>query len=169
MKTIKFIFSLLFIIAATSLSVRAQNNLNHPPPPLMILDNMQIDSVELSLIDPDDIAAIEILRDTNLLRPYGAPGKNGVVRIYSIEYAAKKYKTILSAVSETYKTRMTEVRTDTGFLYILRDKPLLNNPAGSLIYLNQDSIRSVEFIDRESCLKVYGATKSMGCIEIKMK
>ena len=135
----------------------------------MILDNTQIDSVELSLIDPDDIAAVEILRDTNLLRPYGAPGKNGVVRIYSIEYAAKKYKAILSGVSETYKARMEEFRTDTGFLYILRDKPLLNNPGGSLIYLNQDSIRSVEFIDREKCLQVYGSAKSMGCIEIKMK
>jgi len=169
MKNIKFIISLLFFLAATALSARAQNTLNHPPPPLMILDNMQIDSVELSLIDPDDIAAIEILRDTNLLRPYGAPGKNGVVRIYSIEYAAKKYKTILSAASETYKTRMTEVRNDSGFLYILRDKPLLNNPGGSLIYLNQDSILSVEFVDREKCLQVYGAAKSMGCIEIKMK
>jgi hypothetical protein len=150
-------------------SVQAQNGSENQVQPLVFLDGKVINSEAMNKINPDNIAAVEVIKDSALILPYGLPGKNGVILIYSIPFATKKYQQTLSQVSVEYQAKLAEVKSDTGFLYILREKPIMENPSGSLIYLKQDSIQSVEFTGRQQCLKTYGESRSKGCIVIKMK
>ncbi len=150
-------------------SAQAQNGSENQIQPLVFLDGKVISSEAMNKINPDNISAIEVIKDSALILPYGLPGKNGVILIYSIPFATKKYQQALSQASAEYQARLAEVKSDTGFLYILREKPLMENPGGSLFFLKQDSIQSVEFTSKQQCLKAYGESKSNGCIVIKMK
>lgn len=61
------------IICAPSRSV-----LNEP---LYILDGVVINSKQLSIINPNDIQEIKVLKDAQTTSPYGNKGKNGVIII----------------------------------------------------------------------------------------
>ncbi|MEI7725426.1 MAG: hypothetical protein WCK09_09995 [Bacteroidota bacterium] len=169
MKTPIFLLLMSTAFILIVFSAQAQNSSESQVHPLVFLDDKIISSEEMKQINADNISAVEVIKDSALIIPYGSPGKNGVIRIYSIKYATLKYQQVLSQVSAVYQSRLAQAKSDTGFLYILREQPLLTNPSGSLIYLKPDSIQSVEFTGRQQCLKTYGETKSNGCFVIKMK
>ncbi|KQW97474.1 TonB-dependent receptor plug domain-containing protein [Flavobacterium sp. Root420] len=61
------------IICAPSRSV-----LNEP---LYILDGVVINSKQLSIINPNDIQDIKVLKDAQATSPYGSQGRNGIIII----------------------------------------------------------------------------------------
>ncbi|MCL3780770.1 SusC/RagA family TonB-linked outer membrane protein [Prolixibacteraceae bacterium JC049] len=58
---------------------------NNVQEPLILIDNVEVDSRQISRLSPDDIASFSILKDAAATALYGARGGNGVVLITTKE------------------------------------------------------------------------------------
>ena len=67
--------------ANASIQIRGNNSISYGTAPLYVIDNIMIDGTDISTINPNDIASIEILKDASATALYGARGANGVVVI----------------------------------------------------------------------------------------
>ena len=66
--------------ADITVKVRGTNSINHGQEPVYVVDGMVVDQ-GLKLINPDDIASIEVLKDASSTALYGSRASNGVVVI----------------------------------------------------------------------------------------
>lgn len=73
----KKIFSFSLFLLLLSLSTSAQPDNNKP----LIVINGSISNIGLSLIDPNTIESVTVLKDQSTLAAYGELGKNGVILI----------------------------------------------------------------------------------------
>ena len=67
--------------ANASIQIRGNNSISYGTSPLYVIDNIMIDDTDISTVNPNDIASIEILKDASATALYGARGANGVVVI----------------------------------------------------------------------------------------
>ena len=67
--------------ANASIKIRGNNSISYGTTPLYVIDNIMIDDTDISTVNPNDIASIEILKDASATALYGARGANGVVVI----------------------------------------------------------------------------------------
>ena len=74
--------------------------------PLILIDNIEVTSKELSRLNPDDIASFSILKDASATALYGARGANGVVLVTTKEGENSKVK-----VSLRYETSLSTPTT----------------------------------------------------------
>lgn len=63
------------------ISIRGNNSLTQDNSPLYVIDGFPIESANNSLINPDDIETIDVLKDASATAIYGARGANGVIII----------------------------------------------------------------------------------------
>lgn len=97
---------------ASSIQLRGQNSLytdgSHNSP-LIILDGMQFNG-ELSEINPDDIAAIDVLKDASSAAIYGAKAASGVIIITTKKgKQGKPVVTVTANISANTKSAFREV------------------------------------------------------------
>lgn len=97
---------------SSSIQLRGQNSLytdgNHNSP-LIILDGMQFNG-ELSEINPDDIAAIDVLKDASSAAIYGAKAASGVIIITTKKgKEGKPVVTVSMNISANTKSAFREV------------------------------------------------------------
>lgn len=97
---------------SASIQLRGQNSLytdgNHNSP-LIILDGMQFNG-ELSEINPDDIAAIDVLKDASSAAIYGAKAASGVIIITTKKgQQGKPVVTVSANLSVNTKSAFREV------------------------------------------------------------
>lgn len=66
-----------------SIAVRGAVSLNASSEPLFIVDNVQVGSYQsaASLVDPNNIRSVEVLKDVASTQPYGMRGAGGVILI----------------------------------------------------------------------------------------
>ena len=55
--------------------------------PLILIDNNEVTTTELSRIQPDDIASFSIMKDATATALYGSRGANGVILVTTKEGA----------------------------------------------------------------------------------
>lgn len=67
--------------ANASIQIRGNNSISYGTTPLYVIDNIMIDDTDISTINPNDIASIEVLKDASATALYGARGANGVIVI----------------------------------------------------------------------------------------
>lgn len=60
--------------------------------PLILIDNIELTSADLSRLNPDDIASFSILKDATATALYGARGANGVILVTTKEGTEGKMK-----------------------------------------------------------------------------
>ncbi len=109
--------------AGTTIRIRGGNSIQASNEPLYVIDGF-IGGGNLTSINPDDIASIEILKDASATAIYGARGANGVVLITTKHGKAGK-----SNIS---------VDMYTGMQQLPREVPLLTGPQLA-VYLNERS------------------------------
>jgi TonB-linked SusC/RagA family outer membrane protein len=63
--------------------------------PLILIDNVEVSSTDLSKFHPDDIASFSILKDATATALYGARGANGVILVTTKEGSEGKVKVSL--------------------------------------------------------------------------
>lgn len=63
-----------------SIKIRGSNSIQYGQSPIFVVDNVMIDG-GFDMINPDDIATIDVLKDASATALYGARGANGVVVI----------------------------------------------------------------------------------------
>lgn len=83
--------------------VRGGNSITQDNSPLYIVDGIQVDNA-LSVIAPQDIASIDVLKDASTTAIYGARGANGVVIITTKaeERARRRSVTMALLAGESY-------------------------------------------------------------------
>lgn len=72
--------------------VRGVTTFGYKKDPLVLLDNNEISSAELSRIQPDDIASFSIMKDAAATALYGSRGANGVILVTTKEGAEGRAK-----------------------------------------------------------------------------
>ena len=117
--------------------------------PLFFLDENRISSSDMQKINPNDIAAIEVLKDTSALKIFGKEGKNGAIYITTINHAREKYIEFFKSKSSDYANIVQSIDDEINIVYILNNKILKRENAGDL-YLIDDS----NFIDLKVLNKV---------------
>ncbi|KAI4367742.1 TonB-dependent receptor P39 [Parabacteroides sp. ASF519] len=65
--------------------VRGVTTFGYKKDPLVLLDNNEISSSDLSKIQPDDIASFNIMKDAAATALYGSRGANGVILVTTKE------------------------------------------------------------------------------------
>lgn len=66
--------------AAADINIRGRNSITQSGSPLFIVDGVQVDNA-LTVISPQDIATIDVLKDAASTAIYGSRGSNGVILI----------------------------------------------------------------------------------------
>jgi TonB-linked SusC/RagA family outer membrane protein len=83
--------------AAMNIVIRGNNSVTQENSPLYVVDGFPMENPSNNIFNPEEIAAIEVLKDASATAIYGARGANGVILI-----TTKKGKTGAPAV--TYQT-----------------------------------------------------------------
>lgn len=67
--------------STSNVLVRGGNSITQSTAPLYVIDGFPLESSYSNMINPDDIASIEVLKDASSTAIYGARGANGVIMI----------------------------------------------------------------------------------------
>lgn len=64
-----------------SIKIRGNNSITYGTAPLYVVDNVMLEGTDISTIDPQNIASVDVLKDASATAIYGARGANGVIVI----------------------------------------------------------------------------------------
>ena len=81
----------------TSIRIRGTRSITASNEPLIIVDGVMDVVKDLSLINPDDIASISVLKDASATAIYGSQGANGVIMVTTKSASTSKPRIIISA------------------------------------------------------------------------
>lgn len=149
---------------SVSMRIRGTNSINGSSEPLYVVDGVQLsnsgginDISSLSIVNPNDIESVEVLKDASATAIYGARGANGVVLIttrrgksgktrvtydgyYGVQQVTKKMKMLNAAEfaqleNDTYHTNVYEDPASWGEGVdwqdlIFRDAPIQSHQIG---------------------------------------
>ncbi|RZF58324.1 SusC/RagA family TonB-linked outer membrane protein [Sphingobacterium corticibacterium] len=68
-----------------SIRIRGNRSINASNEPLYVVDGIPISAAEAAVLNPKDIASIEILKDASATAIYGSRGANGVILVTLVE------------------------------------------------------------------------------------
>lgn len=80
----------------TSIRVRGTRSINASNEPLIVVDGVMDVVKDLSLINPDDIASISVLKDASATAIYGSQGANGVIMVTTKSASTSKPRITIS-------------------------------------------------------------------------
>lgn len=122
---------------ATSIRIRGSNSVNTGSEPLYVIDGFPVYNDNdgssagatvgpatnaLSLLNPDDIVSMEVLKDASAAAIYGSRGANGVVLITTKQGQAGRNKFQLNAYYGSQKVRKTlDLLNATEFAQLVND------------------------------------------------
>lgn len=107
--------------------------------PLILIDNVELTSSDLSRLNPDDIASFSILKDAAATALYGARGANGVILVTTKEGQEGKVKLsfrLENSISAPSKN--TEVADPLTFMKLHNEAFRTRNPLAVLPYLDSE-------------------------------
>lgn len=110
---------------STSIKIRGNNSLTYGTNPIYVVDGMIMDG-GFDLINPNDIASIDVMKDAAATAIYGSRGANGVVIVTTKKGWGSKRRIAydgwygVQSISRKIKT------LDTKGLYELREKAIVN-------------------------------------------
>jgi TonB-linked SusC/RagA family outer membrane protein len=104
--------------------------------PLILIDNTELTSSDLSRLNPDDIASFSILKDATATALYGARGANGVILVTTKEGKQGKMKlTFRVENSFSAPTKDIDVADPITFMKLHNEAVRTRNPLAQLPYL----------------------------------
>lgn len=123
--------------------------------PLMFVDSVQIYRPAMESIKPDDVASINVYKDSTALAMYGDKGKNGVIYIETKAFSKQRVWNVLSAKSADYKRVFPTAEIDGEAVYIYNGSVLSDDDKGKLSTLTAGNLKSVTVINRKKLKKEY--------------
>lgn len=121
--------------------------------PIFFLDSIRVNRGVLSSYEPTEIASITVFKDTTAIRILGPEGKNGVIYIYTKDYAKSKYWDYLKSKSEDYIKAVPSVDKEKDVVYILDNKIMEKDFEGDLFNLDDNNFRDLKVIDKKTLKK----------------
>lgn len=132
----KRLYLLTLLIMVFSFSLIAQQNENDP----LVLINGKASIQDVSLIDPENVESLSVLKDQTALNLYGKAGKNGVILVETKDKPATDTSSEpLVVVNEEFYT-------------------------SDLNTIDTDDIESIEVIKGEKAKELYGILGKNGVI-----
>lgn len=121
-----------------SFFIRGVTTFGYKVDPLILIDNVEVATSELSRMQPDDIASFSIMKDATATALYGARGANGVILVTTksgVEGKAKvsvRYENSLSM--PTQEVKLADPIT---YMKLHNESVLTRDPLGILPYSQQ--------------------------------
>lgn len=104
--------------------------------PLILIDNVELTSSDLSRLNPDDIASFSVLKDATATALYGARGANGVILVTTKEGTEGKMKLSFRAESSfSSPSKEVELADPLTFMKLHNEAARTRNPGNALPYL----------------------------------
>jgi TonB-linked SusC/RagA family outer membrane protein len=114
--------------------------------PLILIDNVEVTTSELSRLHPDDIQSFSILKDATATALYGARGANGVVLVTTKEGKEGKIQVSVRAENSfSSPTKTIEMADPITYMRLANEAAIARNPLAELPYSNS----KIEYTMRE--------------------
>jgi TonB-linked SusC/RagA family outer membrane protein len=113
--------------------------------PLILIDNVEVTTHDLSRMHPDDIQSFSVLKDATATALYGARGANGVILVTTKE--GKEGKTNVSVRIEnsfSSPTREVELADPITYMRLANEAALTRNPLAQIAYSNDKLDNTVD-------------------------
>jgi TonB-linked SusC/RagA family outer membrane protein len=105
--------------------------------PLILIDNVEVTTHDLSRLHPDDIQSFSILKDATATALYGARGANGVILVTTKEGKEGKTKVSLRIENSfSSPTRKIELADPVTYMRLANEAALTRNPSAPIYYSN---------------------------------
>ncbi len=115
--------------------IRGVTTFGYKQDPLILIDNNEVTSTELSRIQPDDIASFSIMKDATATALYGSRGANGVILITTKEGTEGKAKmNIRFEESMSMPTQMIKLADPITYMELHNEAIRTRNPLQATPY-----------------------------------
>jgi TonB-linked SusC/RagA family outer membrane protein len=115
--------------------IRGVTTFGYKKDPLILIDNNESSTQELSRMQPDDIASFSILKDATATALYGARGANGVIMVSTKEGREGKAKiNIRYEEALSMPTQMVDLADPVTYMNLHNEAVKTRNPLGQAIY-----------------------------------
>jgi TonB-linked SusC/RagA family outer membrane protein len=105
--------------------------------PLILIDNVEVSTSELSRLHPDDIQSFSILKDATATALYGARGANGVVLVTTKEGREGQVQvSVRLENSLSSPTKTVEMADPITYMRLANEAAIARNPLAELPYSN---------------------------------
>jgi len=135
--------------------------------PLFFLDSVRAGKEVLSKLNPNDIAMVMVLKDSNAIRAAGPEGVNGAIYITTKKSAHIRYWNLFRSRSAAYAQAVPTPEADSAFVYVLNQKVLTTNIESTLVDVNAGVFIDLQVINAETLNREYGLSGSRRGIVIK--
>lgn len=118
--------------------IRGVTTFGYKKDPLILLDNNEISSSDLSKIQPDDIASFNIMKDAAATALYGSRGANGVILVTTKEGTIGKASlNIRYEESMSQPTQMIKLADPVTYMKLHNEAISTRDPLGITLYSQQ--------------------------------
>lgn len=111
--------------------IRGVTTFGYKKDPLILIDNNEVPTLELSRIQTDDIASFSIMKEATATALYGSRGANGVILVTTKEGAEGKAQiSVRFEKSISRPTDMVELADPITYMRLHNEAVLTRNPMG---------------------------------------
>ena len=115
--------------------IRGVTTFGYKKDPLILIDNNEVTTTELSRIQPDDIASFSIMKDATATALYGSRGANGVILVTTKEGVEGKAQiSIRYEKSVSEPTKMVKLADPITYMRLHNEAVRTRNPLGVIPY-----------------------------------
>lgn len=115
--------------------IRGVTTFGYKKDPLILIDNNESSSTELSRLQPDDIASFSIMKDATATALYGSRGANGVILVTTKSGVEGKMKlNIRFEEALSQPTKLPELADPVTYMLLHNESVRTRNPLGRLPY-----------------------------------
>ncbi len=124
--------------------IRGVTTFGYKVDPLILIDNVEVTTTDLSRLQPDDIASFSIMKDATATALYGARGANGVILITTKEGKEGKAKVSIRVENSiSQPTKNVELADPVTYMK-LHNEAVLTRYSGSVLPYSQEAIDNTE-------------------------
>lgn len=123
--------------------------------PVFFIDSVNVTRIELQKYKPEEIAFVNVYKDSNAIKLVGEQGKYGVVYLETKKFVRKKYWNFFKSKSAEYLKIVPTPESDSSVIYILNGEPLKKNFEASLADINDKALIELKVIDKKILRKKY--------------
>lgn len=135
-----------------------------PNEPMYFVDSIRTnESFIRKEYDPSEFAAVRVVKGENAIKIGGQEGRNGVIYIYTKNYAREKYFNAFRTKSKEYNKSVTSP-DQFDVVYILNGKVLKENYEIDLFEAAADPSLEIEIIDRNQLRHKFGKKGKIGVL-----
>lgn len=120
--------------------IRGVTSFGYAKSPLILIDNIEVDTKDLSRLQPDDIESFSIMKDATATALYGSRGANGVILVKTKEGQTGTMKLNLRVENSiSTPTKMLELADPITYMKLHNEAILTRDPLHALMY-SEDKI-----------------------------